>query len=153
MPQNRSGVGEVYRHCLPGQNVQGGVLPLSVVLCQTHDMGPALIIGLHCQIKLGLVSCESPEGLRQPQQQKQRQKHEELGVSAHTRESEPVLLESSVVSQEAGAGPTDLDSQQQYQEYLYLAMAHLPFAVTLIDSSGQVFWQNGRQVHSMHQAK
>jgi hypothetical protein len=38
-----------------------------------------------------------------------------------------------------------LSSQQQHhQQYLYLALAHLPHAVTLINSSAQILWQNGK---------
>ncbi len=34
--------------------------------------------------------------------------------------------------------------QQQQQECLYLALSNLPVAVTLINPSGKIIWQNGR---------
>ncbi|KAF5833157.1 hypothetical protein DUNSADRAFT_10644 [Dunaliella salina] len=140
---SRSGEGEVYRHCLPGQSAQGGVLPLSVMSCRTQDVGPVLIIGVHCQENHGLMmGLEAPEGLRQPQQQKQRQKQPELGVGAHARKSKS--SDGSSLQRKVSAAPAGLESQHHCQEFLHLAMAHLPFAVTLIDSSGRVFWQNGR---------
>eukprot|EP00983_Pelagomonas_calceolata_P035575 1113489-Pelagomonas_calceolata.AAC.1 len=150
---------EVYNHYIPAQQVKGELLQLDVVLCHVskeQEAGPALVIGLHLQER-DMEPNEVPvQASLQPRVQQQ-QHAQKVGMRrarfrgsksldlTHAGQLRRPGLNSEDVSM-GGSTSTQQQQQQHQQQHLYLALSHLPVAVTLISSCGCITWQNGRQV-------
>jgi len=148
---------EVYNHYIPAQQVKGELLQLDVVLCHVskeQEAGPALVIGLHLQER-DMEPNEVPvQASLQPRVQQQ-QHAQKVGMRrarfrgsksldlTHAGQLRRPGLNSEDVSM-GGSTSTQQQQQQHQQQHLYLALSHLPVAVTLISSCGCITWQNGR---------
>ncbi|KAF5832026.1 hypothetical protein DUNSADRAFT_12242 [Dunaliella salina] len=139
---------EVHRHLIPARGDLGGLLQLDIVLCPLHDgiqeIEPVLLIGLKSSEQQGQLSSK-------PSDSSLHQKHGQPRLDTPPPQTKDPRANNAHQEADKPLGGF-LTCQHQHHD-LYLTLALLPVAVTLINSSGFIIWQNGRSVALLGLAK